>query len=204
MNTIKFFKKKILLCINFIISRRIIYFSVFFYKRFLESKLDEAIGKYHLSLIKNKGINCRFHGKVSVYYDDGLNLGNHVRIGFNSFIFAMGGVTIGDNTQISRNVTIYSANHNVDGNLIPYDDSYICKPVIIGNSVWIGMNAQILPGVTIGDGAIIAMGAIITKDVKAGEVVVSNSQRVVKNRNMHRFIEKKEQELYFAKIWPQK
>lgn len=177
---------------------------MFIYKRVFEAKITQSIGHYHLSLIKNKGKNCRFQGKVTVYYDHGLQLGNHVRIGFDTFIFAMGRVEIGDNTQISRNVTIYSANHDIEGTHIPYDDKYICKPVIIGNSVWIGMNAQILPGVTIGDGAVIGMGAIISKDVQPGEIVVSSSQRVVKQRDMDEFYKKQHLQSYFAKRWPDK
>lgn len=201
MNIIKHFFKK---TIDFVINQRLINFFVLVYKRVFEEKISRAVGNYHLSLIKKQGENCRFIGKVNVYYDYGLQLGNHVRIGSNSFIFAMGGVEIGDNTQISRNVTIYSANHNVEGSHIPYDDQYVCASVKIGHSVWIGMNVMILPGVTIGDGAVIGMGAIVTKDVQPGEVVVNGPQRVVKRRDLDKFYEKKDKELLFAKAWPDK
>ena len=204
LDIVKKIKRIINLSVGFLINKKLIYFFLIIYKRLFEDKIIEASGRYHLSLIKKKGENCRFLGKVTVYYDDGLTLGNYIRIGSNSFIFAMGGVEIGDNTQISRNVTIYSANHNISGSHIPYDDSYVCKPVTIGHSVWIGMNAQILPGVTIGDGAIIGMGTIVSKDVKAGEIVVSSPQRVVKFRNMAEFLKKKEIQLFFAKNWPER
>ena len=54
-------------------------------------------------------------------------------------------------------------------------------PVIIGNNVWIGDKATILPGVTIGDGAVIAANAVVTKDVPAYSVVGGNPARVIKN-----------------------
>ena len=54
-------------------------------------------------------------------------------------------------------------------------------PVVIGNNVWIGDKATILPGVTIGDGAVIAANAVVTKDVPAYSVVGGNPARVIKN-----------------------
>ena len=174
------------------------------YLRVFHDRVKLQLGKSCLENIENKGDGCKFKGMVRVYYDYGLTLGNHVRIGEDTFIFAMGGVYIKDNTQISRNVTIYSANHDINGTHIPYDSNYICKPVKIGNSVWIGMNVQILPGVTIGDGAVIGMGAVISKDVQAGEVVVGASQRVVSKRDLTQFYNKQNSELYFAKEWPEK
>jgi acetyltransferase-like isoleucine patch superfamily enzyme len=62
--------------------------------------------------IKRQGKNCKFQGDVKVYYSDGLELGDDIRIGFGSFLFALGGITIGSNTQISRNVVIFSKSRN--------------------------------------------------------------------------------------------
>ena len=63
---------------------------------------------------------------------------------------------------------IYTANHDYEGGAIPYDANHREKPVVIGRSVWIGMCACITPGVTIGDGAVVGMGAVIAKDVPQG------------------------------------
>jgi acetyltransferase-like isoleucine patch superfamily enzyme len=102
------------------------------------------------------------------------DFGKNIHLGKNVFINAgckfqdQGGITIGDNVLIGHNVVMATLNHNEDvkkrGNLIP-------APISIGNDVWIGSNATILSGVSVGDGAIIAAGAVVTKDVKAKTVV---------------------------------
>jgi len=172
------------------------------YKHALEDKVRKAVGNVSLKGIKHQGKNCKFQGDVKVYYSDGLKLGDDIRIGFGSFLFALGGITIGSNTQISRNVVIYSANHDTNGNAIPYDDKYILKPVTIGKSVWIGMNVLILPGVTIGDGAVIGMGTVVSKNVKSGEIIVGTGQRNIKERDLDKFKKLDEQGLHFASLWP--
>ena len=102
------------------------------------------------------------------------DFGKNIHLGKNVFINAgckfqdQGGITIGDNVLIGHNVVMATLNHNEDikkrGNLIP-------APISIGNDVWIGSNATILSGVSVGDGAIIAAGAVVTKDVKAKTIV---------------------------------
>ena len=102
------------------------------------------------------------------------DFGKNIHLGKNVFINAgckfqdQGGIFIGDNVLIGHNVVMATLNHNEDvkkrGNLIP-------APINIGNDVWIGSNATILSGVSVGDGAIIAAGAVVTKDVKAKTVV---------------------------------
>ncbi|HIF9257529.1 TPA: acyltransferase [Photobacterium damselae] len=198
------FKKVIIFFFNYIFNQRVINFIYKIYSVFFRDKIRAAKGYYCLSLIKNRGLNCRFHGDVEIYYNDGLKLGNDVRIGYGTFIFAMGGVNIGDNCQISRYVTIYSANHDVNGTHIPYDDKYILKAVSIGHSVWVGMHAKILPGVSIGDGAIIGMGSVITKDVPNGAIVVGNPQRIVGYRSMDDFYMKLKNGKVFSKEWPRR
>jgi len=175
---------------------------VIVYKRVFEDKVRKSIGEVSLLSVKNKGSNCKFQGDVKIYYSDGLQLGDDIRIGFGSFLFALGGISIGSNTQVSRNVVIYSANHDTESSAIPYDDQYLLKPVKIGKSVWIGMNVLILPGVEIGDGAIIGMGTVVSKNILPGEIVVGASQRTVKCREMEAFNILDKNKQHFAKIWP--
>ena len=88
-------------------------------------------------------------------------------------------ITIGDNCAIAGDVLIQDTDfHPVmdeDGNPKP-----ISKPIHIGNHVWICAKATILKGVTIGDGAIVAAGAVVTKDVPARCVVAGNPGKIVK------------------------
>jgi acetyltransferase-like isoleucine patch superfamily enzyme len=158
------------------------------------------IGKVWVSRIQNKGKDLRIHGNIGVQYINDLKIGDYTRIGEGCYFFCRGGLIIKNNVQISRNVTIYTGNHNFNSNYIPYDNTHICSPVIIENSVWIGMNANILPGVTIGKGSIIGMGSTITKNIPPGSIVVGNN-RIVKNRNKPIEVFDNES-IFFGKVFP--
>lgn len=88
-----------------------------------------------------------------------------------------GGIYIGDGAQLGHHATIVTLNHDFDpekrGDLHP-------APVHIGRRVWLGANVTVLPGVSIGDGAIIAAGAVVTKDVPANTIAAGVPAKVVK------------------------
>jgi Acetyltransferase (isoleucine patch superfamily) len=153
------------------------------YWRKMDARLDRAMGTAAVRELPNKGRSCSIEGNGRIIDPHLLFLGDHVFIGRNHFIRATGGVHIGSYTHISRNVTLHTANHNTNGDVLPYDHSLVTKPIHIGNYVWIGMNCSILPGVTIGDGAIIGMGTVVSKSVAPGEIVVGAAQRVVGRRD---------------------
>ncbi len=138
-----------------------------------------------INRIKYLGEDSNLNGsKLFISHPHFLEIGRNVQIGNNAYFQSDGGIFIGDNCHISRNVTIYSSDHNFNGNAIPYDDSRRYSPVIIEKNVWIGMNVSILPGVNIGEGAIIGFGATITKNVRPFEIVTSSEQRVIGKRNV--------------------
>jgi maltose O-acetyltransferase len=112
-----------------------------------------------------------------------LAIGSNVHIGENAFIRADAGLTIGDNTRISRNVVLYTVSHQYGGVRLPYDEDWIRKPVTIGKNVWIGMNVCIAPGTTIGDGAIVAMGTTVSGDVPALTIVGGQKWRTIGHRD---------------------
>ena len=113
------------------------------------------------------------------YTDCGKNLfiGKNVFINSGCKVQDQGGIEIGDGTLIGHNVVLATLNHALAperrGDLIP-------RPIRIGKNVWIGSNAVILPGVTIGDGAVIAAGAAVTKDVPENSVVGGVPARVLR------------------------
>lgn len=111
--------------------------------------------------------------------------GKHVHLG--DYVYANFGLTlvddthiyIGSYTMIAPNVTIATASHPISPtlrkNLFQYN-----LPVHIGNCVWIGANAVILPGVTIGDNSIIGAGSVVTKDIPSNVIAVGNPCRVLR------------------------
>ena len=196
MKIIRFFR-------NTLFNINIVYPLVRLYISLIEPQIKKAYGIYSINRIKNRGVGCVIYGRVYIQNPDNLILGDYVHIGSGGFFHALGGIKIGDNTYISRNLLIYSENHNMNSSsFIPYDNSYIYKPVTIGNSVWIGMNVTITPGVTIGDGAIIGMGTTVSEDVPAGAIVVGAKQRIVKYRDMNIFWDLLKRERYLGKYFP--
>lgn len=172
------------------------------FNRYLQHRIQFAKGLAVLSTVKNIGINVRMNGYGRIIHPDSLIIGSHVRIGAGAFFNCIGGIQIGDNCQISRNVVIYSSNHDYTGRSIPYDDKYLEKGVNIGNSVWIGMGVCIMPGVSIGDGAIIGMGTVVSKNVPPMAIVVGAEQRTVKFRSREHFDSLNQQQMWFGKLYP--
>ena len=113
------------------------------------------------------------------YTDFGKNIhvGEHVFINACCHFQDHGGVTLGDGCQIGHNVVFATLNHGVT----PEDRPHTYPaPIVLGRSVWVGSNSTILQGVTIGDNAIIAAGAVVTKDVPANTVVGGVPAKVIK------------------------
>ena len=110
--------------------------------------------------------------------------GKNIHIGKNVFLNMgckfqdQGGIYIGDGTLIGHNVVLATLNHAMSpsrrGTMVP-------APIHIGKNVWIGSNAAILPGVTIGDGAIVAAGAVVTRDVSENTIVGGVPARVIRH-----------------------
>jgi maltose O-acetyltransferase len=110
-------------------------------------------------------------------YGTNIRLGAGVFLNFNCVVLDVVTVTIGAGTQIGPAVQIYAADH-------PRDPAQrragveLGRPVDIGRNVWIGGGAIILPGVRIGDDAVIGAGSVVTRDVPAGATAVGNPARV--------------------------
>lgn len=114
-----------------------------------------------------------------LYADFGKNIvfGKRVFINAGCTFQDQGGVTIGDDCLIGHRVVFATLNHDLDparrADLHP-------APIVVGRNVWIGSNATILPGVTIGDNAVVAAAAVVTKNVPADTVVVGSPARAVR------------------------
>jgi acetyltransferase-like isoleucine patch superfamily enzyme len=147
------------------------------------------------------GEQLHLEGLIQVIHPEKLHIGKHVHIGKNAYINCAGGVAIGDGTILSRNVTIYSYDHNFkDPALLPYDEKLILKPVNIGAYVWIGMHAIITPGTTIGDGAVIGMGTVVSGTIPERAIVVNAEPRIAGYRDAATLNGLVENEQFFTKI----
>lgn len=113
-----------------------------------------------------------------------LEIGDFTYIGEANNLRAAGGIRIGAKCLISQGVSIIGANHSFDPNIPIIDQPSQSgkKGVVIGDDVWIGTNSTILPGVTIGTGAIVAAGSIVTSSVPRYAIVAGAPARFLKER----------------------
>lgn len=108
-----------------------------------------------------------------------VTIGDHTRIGLNNTI--IGPVTIGSHVNLAQGITITALNHNFKDTDKRIDEQGVSTtPVTIGNDIWIGANAVVLPGVTIGDHSVVAAGAVVTKDVPSHSLVAGVPAKVIK------------------------
>lgn len=129
-------------------------------------------------LLGDPGHGASIRTPFYVDYGSNIFLGKDVFFNYGCVVLDICPVTIGDMTQIGPMVQIISADHPREPEQRDLGLE-IGKPVTIGRNVWIGGNAMILPGVTIGDDAIIGAGAIVTRDVAPGTTVVGSPARPI-------------------------
>lgn len=119
------------------------------------------------------------------FYTD---FGKNIRVGKDVFInhccefMDRGGITLEDRVLIGPKVNLITINHPVEPS---QRRSTFCAPIVIGRNAWIGAGASVMPGVTIGENAIVAANAVVTKDVAANTIVGGIPARVIKSIEEH-------------------
>lgn len=121
------------------------------------------------------GEGSRVMPGMSVVRGNRVTIGNNVVVMYNCLMMAAGGITIDDDVRVAANVQLISNNHDLHDREI-----LICRPVHLKRNCWIGAGASILPGVTVGENAVVGAGAVVTKDVEANTVVAGNPARVIR------------------------
>lgn len=121
------------------------------------------------ALVRNRGLGCVCAWDADLKYPGNIQLGERVIIGSNVSLGAHSPIRIGDHVRISRDVIIETAGLDFSTGAPPY--RHVSKPIIIEKGVWIGARAMVLGGVTIGENAVVAAGAIVTRSVPPGQVV---------------------------------
>ena len=142
------------------------------------SKTDPRIRAIEGEMIRSHALCLKISSKKPFYCDCGcrMTFGKNITINKGATILSPGKVVIEDNVLIAPEVKIATVNHD------PYDRHTLLHfgKVTIQENAWIGMGAVICPGVTIGRNAIVAAGAVVTKDVPDNVVVGGNPARIIK------------------------
>lgn len=140
-------------------------------------------------LLGGFGSNLWITSPFYVDYGNNIFFGNNCEVNMNCTFLDDNKIIIGDNVLIAPNVQLYTAFHPLSakerfGEMKNDGSVEFCKtqtaPIIIGNNVWIGGGAIVLPGVTIGDNVVIGAGSVVTKDIPDNVIAYGNPCRVVK------------------------
>jgi acetyltransferase-like isoleucine patch superfamily enzyme len=129
-------------------------------------------------------IGSEIDASTTIFPPFHTNFGRFIKLGKNIFInhacsfLDIGGITIEDDVQIGPRVNLTSENHPLD----PTDrKTLLLQPIVIKRNAWIGAGATILPGVTVGENAIIAAGSVVSRNVPPNTVVAGVPAKVVKS-----------------------
>ncbi|WP_260483855.1 acyltransferase [Sphingomicrobium flavum] len=148
-------------------------------------RLFNAIKAIYLNLVWGAKIGRRviFYSGVRIFPGQDLVIGDDVNISKGCQVYTKGGVTIGDRTMIGFNTIILAGNHHVPpGRQRMFGKGFDRSPVTIGPDVWIGCNCSILAGATIGEGAIVAAGSVVSKNVEPFTIVGGVPAKKIRDR----------------------
>ena len=165
-----------------------------------QQQIQDGISQLETVII---GENCFIAPEVNIFAEPNrtITIGNQCMIAADSFIHGpielgdevainhgcsldggRSGIKIGNRTRIANNVTIYAFNHGMAPDQPIYQQAVSSKGITIGEDVWIGAQAGIVDGVSIGNQAVIGMSAVVTKDVPDFAIVAGNPARVIGDR----------------------
>lgn len=152
-------------------------------------KRKELLG----NLLAEMGENCYLEPPLRANWGRNTHLGNNVYANFSLTLVDDTDIYIGNYVMIGPNVTIDAGTHPISPKLRKKQAQYNL-PVRIGDNVWIGAGAILLPGVTIGENSVIGAGSLVTKDIPANVVAVGSPCRVVREIG-------ERDEKYYYKDW---
>jgi len=154
--------------------------------RFFDKIKLQWIKNYNMNLIASYKSKPKINS-LNVRLSKKTHLGKNCN--FNGLVVEGGGkVVIGNNFHSGKDIIIMTRNHNYDkGKFIPYDLTHIYEDVIIEDNVWIGSRVIILPGVRIGEGAIIQAGSVVTSEIPKYAMAGGHPAKVFKYRDIEHY-----------------
>lgn len=126
------------------------------------------------------GRGVRVQGSARIWQPWRLQIGDHSWIDGNVCLYSVDDIRIGSNAVVSEGAFLCTASHDIRSSTFELKTA----PIAVGDMAWIGARAIVLPGVTIGTGAVIAAGAVVTKDVAPWTVVGGNPAREIGRREI--------------------
>ena len=132
-----------------------------------------------LARLRRGGLHCTgtsyIHPRARISAPSNVTIGTNCFIG-RAFLYALDKISVGDKSIVGDDVFLCTGSHDI----YAADFHLVTKPIAVGRCVWIGTGATILPGVRIGDGAVVGAMAVVSRDVPDEAVVVGNPARIVK------------------------
>ena len=142
---------------------------------------DEIV-RLEKKLFGSTGENIYVNPPFYIDYGKHIFMGNNVYCNMDCVFLDVNTITIGNNVMLGPRVNLFTAGHPIDAD-VRISDLEFGLPIVIEDKVWIGGNATILPGVTVGENSIVAAGAVVTKDVPANSIVGGNPARLIRMIN---------------------
>lgn len=145
-------------------------------------EMNNSSNPAEITTILNKILDKQTQN-VAVFTPIYINCGKNIHLGKNVFInfdctfLSLGGITIEDDVLIGPKVSLITENHPLSP---AQRKGLICRSILIKKNAWIGANATILPGVTVGENAVVAAGAVVSKDVPDNTVVGGIPAKIIK------------------------
>lgn len=157
------------------------YYAIVLFGNIVINKIPSRhIRKWYLQIMGAKiGKNTFPSRRVEILFPKGLHMADNVAVGWFAELDARGGIYIDHDTGISSHVLLITGSHDVDDPNFTAD----FRPIRIGHHCWLGTGAIVLHGVTIGDGAVLAAGAVATKDIPPFEVWGGVPAHFIRKRN---------------------
>ena len=145
-------------------------------------RLHEVFVAWRRSLLRlfgaKVGKNCAIRNTARIWAPWNLEMGDWVAISEECDIYNVDKIVIGERSTISRGAFLCCAGHDIESPIMELTYS----PITIGHDTWITARAIVLPGVIIGDGAVVGAGSVVTKDVEPWTVVAGNPAKFIKKR----------------------
>ncbi|MBU0596049.1 sugar O-acetyltransferase [Candidatus Bipolaricaulota bacterium] len=148
-------------------------------ERLLARLVARIRNEYWRRRFAHAGKGVRVYGKIFVAHPENVSIGDGSTLNHGVVIRARAGIMIGRQVRVSSGAMILTSGLRIEGAEPPYD--HYAEPISIGDGVWIGSCAQIMPGITVGEHSVVAAGAVVTRDVPAHTIVGGVPASVIKN-----------------------